>query len=414
LRDDRGLEQVGAELGEDPALRDLVQRVACASDALQPARDRLRRLDLHDEVDGAHVDAELERRGRDEARNAPRLQVFLDLHALLAGDRAVVRPRDLLLGELVQSQREPLREPAVVHEDDRRAVLADELEQRRVDRRPDRGSSGLGRRVGRRRRSELAHVLDGDDDLQVELLRDPGVDQLDRSAARDEAADLLQRALRRREADPLERGRRQPLEPLERERHVGAPLRARDRVHFVEDQGVDGAQQLVRLRGEHQEERLGSRDQDVRRLAQHRLALLLRRVAGSHGDTKLRLEAGERPAEVPLDVVVQGLQRRDIEDAQPGGRRGREPVDGVEKGGERLAGARRRLDQRVRAGRDDRPAQRLRRRRRLERPLEPPSRRLRKDVERVHTTSVLPPDRVRPWSSTRLSGARIRIASGSA
>ena len=104
--------------------------MARAADALQAARDRLRRLDLHDEVDRAHVDAELERRRRDEARDPPRLQVLLDLHALLARERAVMRARDLLLGQLVQPQREPLGEPAVVHEDDRRAVLAHELEQR--------------------------------------------------------------------------------------------------------------------------------------------------------------------------------------------------------------------------------------------------------------------------------------------
>ena len=43
-----------------------------AADALEPGRDRLRRFDLHDEVDGAHVDSELERRGRDEARDLAR------------------------------------------------------------------------------------------------------------------------------------------------------------------------------------------------------------------------------------------------------------------------------------------------------------------------------------------------------
>ncbi len=84
LRDHRRLEQVGAELREDAALRHLAERMAGAADPLQSARDRLRRLDLDDEVDGAHVDAELERRGGDEARDPARLQVLLDLHPLLA------------------------------------------------------------------------------------------------------------------------------------------------------------------------------------------------------------------------------------------------------------------------------------------------------------------------------------------
>ena len=70
--DHRGLEQVGAELREDASLETARELVAGAADPLQAARDRLRRLDLDDEVDGAHVDAELERRRRDEARDLAR------------------------------------------------------------------------------------------------------------------------------------------------------------------------------------------------------------------------------------------------------------------------------------------------------------------------------------------------------
>jgi hypothetical protein len=102
-RDDGGLEQVGAELGEDPALRDGAELVAGAADPLEAARDRLRRLDLDDEVDRAHVDAELERRRRDEARNLALLQELLDLDPLLAGERAVVGARKLGLGQLVEA-----------------------------------------------------------------------------------------------------------------------------------------------------------------------------------------------------------------------------------------------------------------------------------------------------------------------
>ena len=109
-RDDRALEQVGAELREDAALRDRAELVAGAADALQPARDRLRALDLDDEVDGAHVDAELEAGGGDEARDLARLQQLLDLDPLLARQRAVVGAGDLFLGQLVQPQREPLGE----------------------------------------------------------------------------------------------------------------------------------------------------------------------------------------------------------------------------------------------------------------------------------------------------------------
>ena len=142
-RDDRGLQEVGAELREDPPLRDRVQIVARAPDSLQPTRDRLRALHLDHEVDGAHVDAELERGRRHEARDLARLEQLLDDEPLLASERAVVRPGELFAGELVDAKREPLREAPVVHEDDRRAVLPDELEDRGVDRGPDRPARAL-------------------------------------------------------------------------------------------------------------------------------------------------------------------------------------------------------------------------------------------------------------------------------
>ena len=73
-------------------------------------------------------------------------------------------------------------------------------------------------------------------------------------------------------------------------------------------------EELARARGEHQVERLGRRDQDVRRLAQHRRALLLRRVAGADGDRELAADALERRAQVALDVVGERLQRRDVDE----------------------------------------------------------------------------------------------------
>ena len=79
LHDDRGLEQVAAVLREDLAAAGLADLVAGAPDALQPARDRARRLDLHHEVDRAHVDAELERGRRDDRPQRALLQRVLDL-----------------------------------------------------------------------------------------------------------------------------------------------------------------------------------------------------------------------------------------------------------------------------------------------------------------------------------------------
>ena len=164
-------------------------------------------------------------------------------------------------------------------------------------------------------------------------------------------------------------------------------------VHLVEDQRLDRAQHVARLRGEHQVERLGRRDQDVGRLLEDLAPLLLRRVAGAHRDPHLRLEPGERAAQVALDVVVERLQRRDVEHAQPLARRRVQAVERVEERGQRLAGAGRRLDQHVRAGRDRRPAERpaaasARRRCARTRPASP-GRRLRAGPPRQVTPRLL-------------------------
>ena len=168
--------------------------------------------------------------------------------------------------------------------------------------------------------------------------------------------------------------RNEPVQSLDAQRKMRAALGSGHRVHLVEDQRSHRAEDLPRARGQQQEQRFGSRDQDVRRLAQHRGALLLRRVAGADRHAQLRAEPGERPAQVPLDVVVERLQRRDVQQAQTLPRLRVEPVDPVEEGRKRLARARRRLDQRVLPARNRRPAERLGRRRLGEGGCEPGAR----------------------------------------
>ena len=84
-----------------------------------------------------------------------------------------------------------------------------------------------------------------------------------------------------------------------------------------------------------------------------------------------RADARERRAQVALDVVVERLERRDVEHAQALARLRHEAVEEPQEGGERLARARRRAHEHVLARRDRRPAQRLSGRRRAERALEP-------------------------------------------
>ena len=83
-------------LGVDRAPARLADLVAGTPDALQATAHRPRRLDLDDEVDGAHVDAELEAaRGHDGPQVAA-LELVLDDDPLLAGERAVVRLDEVL------------------------------------------------------------------------------------------------------------------------------------------------------------------------------------------------------------------------------------------------------------------------------------------------------------------------------
>ena len=163
LDHDGRLEQVGPVLREQLAAARRAHLVAGPADALEPAGDRPRRLDLHDEVHRAHVDAELEAGRGDQALEPAGLQVVLDLEPALARQRAVVRLHQLLvhrrralrLGgavlalpvELVEAGGQPLGQAAGVHEDERGAVLLHQLEEPRVHGRPDRPA----RRARRRR-----------------------------------------------------------------------------------------------------------------------------------------------------------------------------------------------------------------------------------------------------------------------
>ena len=171
-------------------------------------------------------------------------------------------------------------------------------QQLRVDRRPDRalvaspaGSAGSPRRIGCRPggvRREPGSVIDstGTSMRRSSGLRWPPASTIVTSpaGADEEAADLLERALRGAQADPLDhrprarspsaaRSRhaasaRLRLQALERERQVRAALGVGDGVDLVDDHRLHAAEHLARARGEDQVQRLGRRDEDVRRVAQ--------------------------------------------------------------------------------------------------------------------------------------------------
>ena len=270
-RHDGALEQVGAELGEDAAARDLSHAVAGAADALQSARDRLGRLDLDHQVDGAHVDAELKRGRGDQARQLPRLEQVLDDDALLARERPVVGTGDLaralprrlglLGGEVVETQGDALGGPAVVDEHERRPVLAHESQKLRVDRRPDAAPRGLAparERLELERHVGLDHGLHGDVDAQVQRLADACVDHRALARRADQVArDLLERMLRGGEPDALDVAARLFGQPLQGHGEVRPALRLRHGVDLVDDDPLRAGEQPSRLGGEHEVQRLG-------------------------------------------------------------------------------------------------------------------------------------------------------------
>ena len=202
-----------------------------------------------------------------------------------------------------------------------------------------------------------------------------------RPDADQEAADVLERLLRRREADALDR---RPASASSRSSESARwlpRLSPQHGVDLVHDDGRDGAEHPPpAVARQQQVERLGRRDEDVRRPLRHRGALARRRVAGAHEHAHLgnrrvqRRDLGERPLQVLLHVVGERAQRRDVEDLRLVGQARALPdqaVDRREKRRERLARSRRRRDQRVAALPDDRPALALRRRR-LPEPLREP------------------------------------------
>ena len=348
-------------LGEEHAARDLTDLVTGAPDTLQGAGHGGGRLDLHHEVDGAHVDAELEAARRDHAREPSALEVVLDDGSLLLGDRAVVGAGDQRARRPPSCRSAPVPRPGgaacaagtlagaarptdvaasarsvasslsrAVSRSARRRELAKTIVERCCSIRSRTRLSTWGHSDPARWTAvvpllaELGHVLDGHDDLEVPLLLRRGRDHLDRSGTAEEARDLVDGADRGGQTDALGGLVEELVEPLERDREVGTPLGAGDGVDLVDDHRLDADERLAGAGGEHQEQRLGGGDQDVGRRATgcgDAPVAWCRPSARRRGPRAPRLpeplgglaDADERGAQVALDVHGERLERRDVE-----------------------------------------------------------------------------------------------------
>src|SRR5258706_16406521 len=99
----------------------------------------------------------------------------------------------------------------------------------------------------------------------------PGIDDRAGRAACEERTHVLDRLHRRAETDPLELAAGETIEALERQGEMRATLVTRDGVDLVDDHRARIAQEVPRtFRGEQYVERFRRRDQDVRRMFQHR------------------------------------------------------------------------------------------------------------------------------------------------
>ena len=261
-------------------------------------------------------------------------------------------------GELVEIGRQSLGLAPGIAEDDRGAV-----------------GQHLSKHRGIHALPNVAHLLDRHDDVDFHLLADACVDDVDLAPAivgavpAEEVGNLFERPLGGRQADALRWSDRDGLEPFERQHQMGTTLGRGHRVNLVDDHRVDVDERVGDRRRQHQVQALGCRDEQIDWVANQRLTILRRGVAGAHGDRRLMERHAEplgrqpdphqRGAQVLLDVERQSPQRRDVQHTRPalGVRRlcRAQPVDRSQKRRQGLAAACRGAYQRVVATKDRRP-----------------------------------------------------------
>ena len=99
-----------------------------AANALHDARGALRRADIDDEIDVAPVDAEIERRGADDAAQLTRGHRILDLAALRDVERAVMQgDGEVVVVHAPQLLKQKLGLAADVDEHQRGLVALDQI-----------------------------------------------------------------------------------------------------------------------------------------------------------------------------------------------------------------------------------------------------------------------------------------------
>jgi hypothetical protein len=258
----RALHQLVAREGKQPPLRRGGQRVAGAAHALQRGGNGARRAEQAGEIDRAHVDAELQRGGGHYQAQLAGFQPLLGVEAARPAQARVMRGDALRAQALGEVPGHPLDETPRVDEHQGGAVRAGHLGHAVVDLLP---------LLVRAHRAQLV-AQDLDSEIHVAALAPRPRSRASAGWPDEQPRRRLDRAHRGGQAHALKprhaaaRRRDQLVQPLERQREMSAALVARHRVDLVHDDGADLGQPFpAGLGGEENEQRLGRRDEDVRR-----------------------------------------------------------------------------------------------------------------------------------------------------
>ena len=124
--------------------------------------------------------------------------------------------------------------------------------------------------------------------------------------------------------DALDRPAGKAFQSFQAQRQVRATFGARDGVHFIHDNGINGGKYPSRLGGEQQEQRFWRGYEDIRRMADDSAPFLRRGVAASYAHADFRRwqshrlalsgDAGQWRLEVLGHIHAQSLQWRNIQD----------------------------------------------------------------------------------------------------
>jgi hypothetical protein len=110
-----------------------------AADALQERRDRTRRSQLANQINGPNVDAQLQRRGGNERFQFATLETVLRIEPEFRGKAPVMRRDFVLAHPFAQMMGHALSQATCVNEHERSAVRLDQIRQPVIDLGPDFG-----------------------------------------------------------------------------------------------------------------------------------------------------------------------------------------------------------------------------------------------------------------------------------